>query len=381
MISQSYESTLKRQLPKRQYLLLSLLVILLDTLRDVRLETLAQALPLPILFESRRKKVQRFLTLGVFNCKTLWVSVFEVFADEQLKGQTTVYVALDRTTWGQVNILMASVIWRGRAIPLYWQFMENLGNSHFDEQTALLSQALSMLANHQVVLLGDREFCSVDLARWLGEQGHYFCLRQKKSVYVKTDETQDWVTLKQLGLKPGTQCFFNAVTLTKSKGFGGANLAGKWKGRYRGFATEEPWFILTNLETLDAAILAYQKRFSIEEMFRDFKTGGYCLEACRAEGKRFMAIVLLIAIAYTCATTQGQKMKQKALQKYIARPEQYDQPHRRHSAFHVGVSAHRWVPFWTLCQQQVCELLTLDRNKIEYHLRGQKAMKSVLYAL
>lgn len=169
MISQSYESTLKRQLPKRQYLLLSLLVILLDTLRDVRLETLAQALPLPILFESRRKKVQRFLTLGVFNLKTFWVSVFEVFAGEQLKGQTTVYVALDRTTWGQVNILMASVIWRGRTIPLYWQFMENLGNSHYDEQTALLSQALSMLANHQVVLLGDREFCSVDLARWLGD--------------------------------------------------------------------------------------------------------------------------------------------------------------------------------------------------------------------
>ena len=76
------------------------------------------------------------------------------------------------------------------------------------------------------------------------------------------------------------------------------------------------------------------------EMFRDLKSGGYSLERCSAQGKRFLAIVLLIAIAYTCATSQGQVLKQKALQKYIARPEHYDQPHRRHSAFHIGLAAH-----------------------------------------
>jgi hypothetical protein len=317
----------------------------------------------------------------VLNLKTLWVSVFKVFVLEQLKSQTSVYVAIDRTTWGQVNLLMASVVWKGRAIPLYWQRLETLGNSHYDEQTALLALALPLLSGYTVVVLGDREFCSVDLARWLGEQGHYFCLRQKKSVYVQTDAHQDWQKLGQLGLKPGSQCFYNAVTLTKSKGFGGANLAGKWKRRYRGFAPDEPWFILTNLDNLDAAIIAYQKRFSLEEMFRDFKLGGYCLEACRADGKRFMAIVLLIAIAYTCSSTQGQQLKRKALQKYIARPEGFGQPHRRHSAFHVGIAAHRWVPFWPLCQQQVLALLALDRNKVDYHLRGMRAMNTVLSTL
>lgn len=314
------------------------------------------------------KKVQRFLTLGVLNLQTLWVSVFKVFVCEHLKSQSAVYVAIDRTTWGQINLLMASVVWQGRAIPLYWQRLDTLGNSHYDEQTALLSLALPLLNGYTVVVLGDREFCSVDLARWLGEQGHYFCLRQKKSVYVKTDEHQNWQSLGQLGLKPGSQYFFNAVTLTKSKGFGGAHLAGKWKRRYRGFAPHEPWFILTNLDSLDAAIRAYQKRFSLEEMFRDFKSGGYCLEACRADGKRFMAIVLLIAIAYVDSTSQGQQLKRKALQKYVARPESWGQPHRRHSAFHVGIAAHRWLPFWPLCQQQISALWAIDRNKITYHL-------------
>lgn len=61
MISQSYQASLKSHLNARQYLLLSLLVTVLQTCRDVRLETLAESLPLPMLFESRRKKSNGFL--------------------------------------------------------------------------------------------------------------------------------------------------------------------------------------------------------------------------------------------------------------------------------------------------------------------------------
>lgn len=107
-----------------------------------------------------------------------------MFPNEQLASGGTVYVAIDRTTWRDINLLMASVVWKGRAIPLYWQRLKTLGNSHYDEQTAFLSIALPKLADYRVVVLGDREFCSVDLARWLGQQGHYFCLRQKKSTFV-----------------------------------------------------------------------------------------------------------------------------------------------------------------------------------------------------
>ena len=116
-------------------------------------------------------------------------------------------------------------------------------------------------------------------------------------------------------------------------------------------------------------------------MFRDFKLGGYRLEDCRASNKRFLAIILLIAIAYLCASTQGQRLKQRALQKYIARPETAGRSSRRHSFFHVGLAAHRWVPFWHDCQQQIQLLMKLNRGKIEYYLRGQKAMKAILNAL
>ena len=56
MIPSIYQSYLEKKLSARQSLLLSLLVTVVHTIRDVRLETIAEALPLPILFESRRKK-------------------------------------------------------------------------------------------------------------------------------------------------------------------------------------------------------------------------------------------------------------------------------------------------------------------------------------
>ena len=308
----------------------------------------------------------------------LWLGMFALFMSHQkVATDSTVYVAIDRTTWGNINLLMVSFIWRKRAIPIYWQRLKTLGNSNLTTQKKAVKMALTALSDYKVVVLGDREFCSVDLACWLGEHQVYFCLRQKKSTHIQP-HGENWIALDDLGLTPGTSCFYNQITVTESKGFGPVQIAGKWKRRYAGFASDEPWFILTNLDSLDAAILAYQKRFSIEEMFRDLKLGGYCLEQTRVQGKRFMTMMLLIAIAYTCATTQGQRLKQKALQKYIARPETKGRTHKRHSAFHVALTAYRWAPCWQCCQHKIQELLRLDRNKIVYHLRGLKALEAVL---
>ena len=311
----------------------------------------------------------------------LWLGLFSLFlAHQKITAHSTIYIALDRTTWSNVNLLIVSLVWRKRGIPIYWQRLERLGNSNLKAQKHVLQKALSALKGYEVVVLGDREFCSVDLAKWLQTQAAYFCLRQKKSTHIQPDGDA-WVALSELGLLPGGQCFFNQITVTESKGFGPVQVVGKWKRSYDGFAPDEPWFLLTNLSSLDAAIGAYQKRFSIEEMFRDLKLGGYCLEQTQVDGRRFMTMVLLIAIAYTCATSQGQHLKQKALQKYIARPETKGRSHRRHSAFHVGLTAYRWMPFWPCCQEKVQALLKLDRNKIEYHLRGMRAIDAVVNTL
>lgn len=64
MIPPIYQAYIEQRLSARQSLLLSLLVTVLHTIRNVRLETISEALPLPILFESRRKKFNDSLRWG-----------------------------------------------------------------------------------------------------------------------------------------------------------------------------------------------------------------------------------------------------------------------------------------------------------------------------
>lgn len=88
-----------------------------------------------------------------------------------------------------------------------------------------------------------------------------------------------------MGLSPGVSLYLEGVKVTKTKRFIGGNIACKWKRKYRGLSADEAWFILTNLEDLQTALSAYQKRFGIEEMFRDFKSGGDNLEETYLDSK------------------------------------------------------------------------------------------------
>jgi len=75
-------------------------------------------------------------------------------------------------------------------------------------------------------------------------------------------------------------------------------LACKWKRNYGGWKVDEAWFILTDLGSAAAAINAYKQRMGIEEMFRDFKTGGYDIEGTSLKGNRLINMILLMALAY-----------------------------------------------------------------------------------
>ena len=83
------------------------------------------------------------------------------------------------------------------------------------------------------------------------------------------------------------------------------DVACKWKTKYRGVSVKEGWFILTNLGSLKSALAAYHKRMGIEEMFRDYKSGGYYLDGTGLKNPRVMALNLLIALAYSSAVMQG----------------------------------------------------------------------------
>ncbi len=208
----------------------------------------------------------------------------------------------------------------------------------------------------------------------------YFCLRLKQNEFVLLED-EIWLQLSALCLSPGMTVYLNGVRVTKQKGFAKFNVACKWKRKYWKWSPEEGWFILTNLPNLETAILAYKKRFGIEEMFRDFKKGGYNLEETNVTGERLVKLILLIAIAYTDAARQGAKMKQMGIQKYIGRVQEAGRIERRHSSFYIGLHGQTWVNFGQECADAVSKLIGLARNKWKYYQKGMRAMKLILSTL
>ena len=86
--------------------------------------------------------------------------------------------------WGCINLFMVSLIWEGRAIPLYWSLLPKLGSSNFEEQTRNLQQVLPLFSEYKVIVLGDREFCSLDARILAVGKGCVFLLKtEEESLY------------------------------------------------------------------------------------------------------------------------------------------------------------------------------------------------------
>ena len=211
-----YSQHLKKQFNYPQYLILLILINLLQNLHTVRLEELARRFPVPIQLRSRIKKLQRFLSLKQFNIKTLWFPILESWIKTEWQQFEAIYLVIDRSQWRAINLLMVSLVYDNRAIPIYFSLLPKKGNSNLAQQKPVLQPAIKLLKDYKIIVLGAREFCGVDLARWLSqEQKVYLSLRLKKNEYVELEE-QIWFQLSDLGLAPGMSFYYQGIKVTKT---------------------------------------------------------------------------------------------------------------------------------------------------------------------
>jgi hypothetical protein len=144
-----------------------------------------------------------------------------------------------------------------------------------------------------------------------------------------------------------------------------------------GVSVKEGWFILTNLGSLTSALAAYQKWMRIEEMFRDYKSKGYYLEATGLKGQRLMVLILLIALAYSSAIVQGTTLKMKEVKKYIIRDEEPQIKYSRRSTFGSGLDSQQWLTYLDKYAGEVQELMTLTPTKRQFYQRGMRAITQI----
>ena len=378
-----FQSHFNRYLNPRQFQTLSLLISVLNQCREVKIERLATYFPVPILFESRRRHIQRFLSLKSFSVCLIWFPIIEQIIQLLFSLKESLIIVLDRTQWLDINIFMITVIWNHRGIPIYWQILEKKGASNLVEQKALIRPILKLLKKYNLIIIGDREFHSIKLCNWLSEENKRknrkidFIFRQKESTCYE-NELEEYKQLSEIKLNKGIKQIKLNIKVTKYRGFSRQNLViYQKKNRTKKKKKMEKWLLLTSLKNAEEIVSIYSSRMGIETMFKDYKSGGYNLEGTKANTQRLCGLLLLIAISYTSNILTGKKIKNKKQERYVNRGREKGRKQRRHSNFWVGIYGKEWADISGENEENIRKIMELNKNKRWCYIQGMRAKEKI----
>jgi hypothetical protein len=376
-----FESHFHEYLTANQFQTLSILISLINQYRQVKIEKLAGYFPLPIQFESRRKHLQRFLVLTALSVPLIWFPIISTIIAQKIPSGKSLVVAIDRTQWQNKNIFLITLIYNHHGLPLYWKPLDKKGASNLAEQKSLIRPIIKLLKNYHIIIIGDREFHSVELSKWLKNQKKKgkkvdFALRQKAGTFYHQGGGK-YRKLSEIEVIKGVKQIKMGIKVTKKRGFGSHNLSIYHKKNKGVKKMNEPWYILTSLDNVEEVIKVYQQRMGIEIMFKDYKKGGYNIEESKANEQRLTSLLLLIAIGYTNQTLKGKIIKIKGMQKYIGRVTEKKRKIKRNSDFWVGLYGEIWINNYDNYQEEVEKIMARNKNKQKFYQQGIKVKEKL----
>jgi len=313
----------------------------------VHLPKIALYLPIPGAIKNAQQRLERFLQNRHVQPTEWYLGIAKALLKRFAGGE--IELILDATDLCDRNpMLHVAIRYKGRAFPLLWRMLPADGCSTFTEQKALLVQIVSWIPAHtRVVLMADREYGSADLIRFCLQQGWHFIFRLKKNRWCRLHSGHAF-QLEELPLRPGTDWCEDGITLD--------DVPGARLSLSCGWSTEadddEPWYLLSDLPAGRDILKRYVGRFSIEEMFRDFKEQGFRLEKTRLRDReRVSRLVLCVCISYVFALLLGEQVAKRGDQKLVERAVKSPL-----SLFQMGLRYLRRLLVW---QQDWLELLAL----------------------
>jgi len=299
--------------------------------RDVRLSRIAEKVPLDVQEDSVAQRFRRWLK----NPRVDERAIYDPVARQVLVSlrHTRLRLQIDRTMIDdRFNVLMVSLAYRRRAIPLVWLVLPHVGNSTFREREAILAHVADLVPPGATVLvLGDREFGTPDMMRSVQGYGWDYCLRVKGNTYVHLP-TGCWMQLRQLAPAPGMRGYLTGVALTKAQDYGPIHLALACDQN-----SDDPWFIATNRCPSQRTLRDYARRFGCEEMFSDIKARGFNLALSQLQHTdRFSRLLVAIALLYVWVLSIARRV---CLTRQV-RSLTYRIFDHRYSLFQIG---RRWL--------------------------------------
>jgi hypothetical protein len=100
MLPTFYQTHLQKQLTHAQFMLLTILLNVIQSEKQVRLERLARVFPYPITTESRRRKLQRFLDLPQLTITLIWFPLITYWLTTYCSVGQSLSIAIHPTSMG-----------------------------------------------------------------------------------------------------------------------------------------------------------------------------------------------------------------------------------------------------------------------------------------
>ena len=193
------------------------------------------------------------------------------------------------------QVFRVSLLHGNRAVPLAWMVVEGKGLVKVSQLKSMLEKVQRFLKGHvrEVLFLADAGFRDWDWAQLCTELGWNYGIRIACNTYLTLPNgTID--RLDRLVPENRNRYFQNAL-LTKQAVWQ-ANVSVTWTTDKDG--KPEMIAVMTNQMACRARLREYAKRMSIEQSFRDDKSGGFDLEHTRLQhAERLNRLLLATAIA------------------------------------------------------------------------------------
>lgn len=230
--------------------------------------------------------------------------VYMPFAKQILEALSAVPIILvmDGSQVGRgCMVLMVSVLYQKRALPLCWIVYEGKkGHTTAQRHIEALTKVLSLIpAKGQVVLLGDAEYDTTEMLLWVKQQERWdFVLRTSPQIYAR--EGSQSQPIDAYPLRKGQVFQRHRVGFTQKAALS-LNLVGWWSHRHDG-----PLYLVTSLDNGYQACKYYRRRFQIETFFSDQKSRGFHIHKSHlSDPIRLSRLLLAACLAYLWMICQG----------------------------------------------------------------------------
>lgn len=284
--------------PARINLMINMILSIIKV-GSVQQQKIAQGTNILTKTSSITRRIQRFFALQFLCPQSASKLIFSLFEwDEKIT------FTLDRTNWKfgkiDINFLVICGIYGNFSIPLCWILLPHRGNSQTKQRINLIEMLLVIVPIKRIrFLLADREFIGTEWFLYLKANNIPFCIRLKENTLVNDTRQGGKIKLKKLFQSLSFKQFREVEQI----------VSGVALRIFGTRATTGELLILAVFgdDNLLDAFELYSKRWTIESMFKSFKTAGFNFEDTHQQNlERLYKMMIMLAIAYAWAIKIGE---------------------------------------------------------------------------